>query len=169
MKKIYLAGPDVFRKDSLQHFEKLKSMCKKHGFEGLSSFDNEIKLSNNKTDNALTIFRSNIKLIDISDIIVANIQPFRGACIDDGTAGEILYGFGKDKLICGYSKYCNLNLSQIVKKFKPSTKIFDKFTHIEEFGLSYNLMIYGAIHDSGGIIVKTFEEALIFLDQIYNY
>lgn len=159
-KKIYLAGPDVFRKDAKNHMEKLISICDKYGFEGLSPLDNEINVSNHDLNEALTIFRSNTELIDECDIVVANIQPFRGACIDDGTAFEIGYGFARGKLICGYSELYEMKLSEIVEKFSPENHLSDDFPGIENFGLSHNLMIAGAISDSHGIIAKSFEDVL---------
>ena len=43
MEKIYLAGPDVFSKNSIQIGESHKRICKENGFIGLYPLDNEIK------------------------------------------------------------------------------------------------------------------------------
>jgi nucleoside 2-deoxyribosyltransferase len=159
-RKIYLAGPDVFRTNAIEHMSKLKALCEQYGHIVLSPLDNEFIQTNNKLEDALSIFRGNIQQIDICDIIIANIQPFRGACIDDGTAGEILYGFAKGKIICGYSGFIDFKLSEIVAMFTPKLQNFDVFSIIENFNLSHNLMIVGAILDSGGFIAKTFEDIL---------
>ena len=34
-RKLYLAGPDVFRADAVAHGEALKALCARYGFEGL--------------------------------------------------------------------------------------------------------------------------------------
>ena len=41
MKKIYLAGFDVFAPDAKQRGAKMKMMCAERGFIGLYPFDNE--------------------------------------------------------------------------------------------------------------------------------
>jgi nucleoside 2-deoxyribosyltransferase len=40
MRTIYLAGPDVFRINALEHFIEMKKLCQKYGFNDLSPFDN---------------------------------------------------------------------------------------------------------------------------------
>ena len=41
MQRIYLAGFDVFRADSLAHGERLKALCREYGYEGLYPLDNQ--------------------------------------------------------------------------------------------------------------------------------
>ena len=38
MKKIYLAGPDVFLANAIEEGERLKALCQDYGYEGLLSF-----------------------------------------------------------------------------------------------------------------------------------
>ena len=52
--------------------------------------------------NANDIFKGDIRLIDESDIIVANLNNFRGQTMDDGTAFELGYGYALGKLLYGY-------------------------------------------------------------------
>ena len=79
MKKIYLAGFDVFAPDAVQRGAKMKMMCAEKGFVGLYPFDNE-------ADAAQEIFAGNCGLIDGADIVIANLNPFRGAEPDSGTS-----------------------------------------------------------------------------------
>jgi nucleoside 2-deoxyribosyltransferase len=84
--KIYLAGPDVFRYDANNHFLKLKNICAEYNHIGISPLDNE-KIENIELfskEHSKLIFKNNIDKIKESDVVVANIKPFRGACIDDG-------------------------------------------------------------------------------------
>ncbi|MCT0975824.1 nucleoside 2-deoxyribosyltransferase, partial [Pseudomonas aeruginosa] len=41
-RKLYLAGPDVFRADAVAHGEALKALCARYGFEGLYPLDNAL-------------------------------------------------------------------------------------------------------------------------------
>lgn len=162
MLKIYLAGPDVFREDAIKHFETLKELCIKWGFFGLAPLDNTIEISTDKlntTEHSKAIFISNVYLIKECDIILANLEPFRGACIDDGTAWEIGCGYALDKKIWGYSSFSNLSLRAVTNIMFDINRQ-EEFPLIEEFGNTVNLMISDSIKKSGGEIFKTFEECL---------
>jgi len=167
MKKIYLAGPDVFRANPLEHFKTLKALCKEYGFIGLSPFDNEDgfdgEISSKK--HATHIFAGNVALVKICDIIIANLTPFRGACVDDGTAWEIGCGYTNAKLIYGYTDYYCVKLPyQINLNAHPDSLL--EFPNIESFGENcVNLMLQESIELSGGKILKTFEDCLIDLNK----
>lgn len=95
MKNIYLAGFDVFAPDAVQRGAKMKMQCAERGFIGLYPFDNE-------ADNAPDIFAGNCGLIDKADIVIANLNPFRGDEPDSGTCFEVGYAFAKGKTVYGY-------------------------------------------------------------------
>ena len=42
MKKIYLAGPDVFRVNAIEHGNTIKAICRTYGFDPLYPLDNEL-------------------------------------------------------------------------------------------------------------------------------
>lgn len=166
--KIYLAGPDVFRKDALKRFALLKKYATKYGHEGLAPFDNTIDNISQEELNtpihSMEIFAQNVKLIDKCDIIIANIEPFRGAGVDDGTAFELGYGFAAGKTMYGYSTLSKLPLRKITEIMFDLNKQ-PKFQEIENFGHSVNLMIAHSIEASGGKIFSTFEQCLIDLNR----
>ena len=56
LKKIYLAGFDVFADDALERGKKMKELCARYGFEGLYPLDNECS-------GAEDIFRANTELL----------------------------------------------------------------------------------------------------------
>lgn len=163
-KKIYLAGPDVFRNNALEHFKVLKDICKKYGFIGLSPFDNEnfngILYSK---EHSISIFNSNINLIKECDIIIANLNPFRGPNVDDGTAWEIGCAYILDKLIYGYTNTFNETLKQRTNNNYDLKKQLE-FSNVESFANnSVNLMIQESIELSGGCITNNFEECIACL------
>lgn len=146
MKKIYLAGPDVFRKDAIEHGEYLKNLCKKHGFEGLYPFDNEVDFSVQNPDKQ--IYEANVNMIKDCDIILANLNPFRGPSADVGTVFEVGMGLGLGKIVVGYR-------DSALGEYKIRVPKDD--LNVEDFGLKDNLMI-----DNG---VKIFDS----IDQALNY
>lgn len=127
MKKIYLAGFDVFAPDAKQRGAKMKMQCAGQGFIGLYPFDNE-------ADNADDIFTGNCGLIDQADIVIANLNPFRGAEPDSGTCFEVGYAFAKGKAVYGY-----LSDARTMRE-KLGAQDADGFS-VEDFGLPVNLML----------------------------
>jgi len=163
--KIYLAGPDVFRKNAIEHFDRMKELCRKYGFEGVSPFNTELPedIDPNSSEASKLIFDSNYKKIRECDHLIANLIPFRGACIDDGTVFEITIGFRIGRNVVGYTPYYNKTLGAIADLTYEVPIDETEFPIIERFGNNCcNLMIYEAIKEEGDI-VETFEDALKFL------
>jgi nucleoside 2-deoxyribosyltransferase len=164
--KIYLAGPDVFRKNARAHFKMLKSLAEKYGHVAIAPLDNDIIMEKGEEftpAHAMKIFHSNVKMMDECDVIIANIEPFRGACIDDGTAFELGYGYARDKMMYGYSP--------CVKELIPeiTSRMFDlsrqkEYSIIENFGSPVNLMLSCAVMEREGKLFQTFEECLLHLN-----
>ncbi len=141
MKKIYLAGPDVFEKDAVAQGEALKKLCKDFGFEGLFPLDNFIQ-EDEPEKMAEAIRVANIKLIHKADIIMANLSPFRGFEPDSGTVYEVGFAEALGKPVFGYTS----DLSALKDRLIDHQQLNQDATHclegkmIEDFGLSHNLM-----------------------------
>jgi nucleoside 2-deoxyribosyltransferase len=159
-KKIYLAGPDVFRENPIEHFNKLKELCSEYGFEGLSPFDNEnFDGELFSKAHSTNVFLSNVNLIvEKCDIIVANLTQFRGACVDDGTAWEIGCGYAHKRLMYGYTSEFNIPMPLQYLLHNISSE----FPNVESFANNcVNLMLQESIELSGGKILASFEDCLI--------
>lgn len=160
--KIYLAGPDVFRRNPEATFNKHKAFAIPFGGTGLSPFDSEAKEESTATD----IFKANVKLINECDLVIANLEPFRGPNVDDGTAWEIGYAYGLGKKIYGYlpmpkrSLLATTHIYKLLYEYKPETAKSMAFPHIEDFDYSRNLMIVDSIRETGGDLFGTFIECL---------
>lgn len=128
MKKVYLAGWDVFKPDAKEEGEKLKALCEKYGFTGLYPLDNEC-------ESADEIYKGNISLINEADYVIANINTFRGFEPDSGTAFEIGYAAAKGKIIAAYTDESRPMTEWVVDN--------DGYT-VEDFGYPVNLMIASA-------------------------
>lgn len=156
MKKIYLAGPDVFRRNAKQHGEILKSLCDQYGFKGLFPFDNEVDLNLSKSEQAKKICDLNKEMIKDCDIVLANLNRFRGPSADVGTVFEIGYALGLGKEVYGY-RMDDLIYKDMVHRTSGSDY---EYPNIEDFGLSDNLMI-----DKSVSIFRSVIDALIFLEK----
>lgn len=143
-KKIYIAGYDVFHPQAKKIGEMYKKLCNLYGYKGMFPLDNEIQ-GNNKQDVASKIFHKNIECIDNCDIIVANLNSFRGVEPDSGTCFECGYGYAKGKKIYGYVSN-KITILDKVKKHDKCTytngQLFDANGYgIENFDLPLNLML----------------------------
>ena len=158
MKRIYLAGPDVFFSNAGEIGNQKKRLCQRYGFIGLFPLDGEVAEQTCARDTGLAISLANEALIRECDIVVANLTPFRGASADVGTVYELGLARGLGKHIHGYSNDPALYKQRVFDHAGTGTiseqtagDLRDKNGFkIEEFDLHDNLMIDGGIHASGG-------------------
>lgn len=146
MKKIYLAGPDVFLPDARAVGLKKQEICRQFGFEGLFPLDQQVAGEPSGTD----IFRADMALMREADIGLFNLSPFRGPSADPGTVFELGMMMAMGKRVFGY-RNTDLLYHQRVQ---------DDGYMVEKFGLGDNLMIDCAILEAGGTIATENEGEL---------
>jgi nucleoside 2-deoxyribosyltransferase len=134
--KIYLAGPDVFRPDVLTWAESARETCREYGYEPLVPIDHD------ETE-ASRIFQANLDLIRKAQIVVANLNPFRGVEPDSGTCFELGFAHALDKKVCGYVERMEPLLAQInrIEGADPARTRDNQGMAIENFGQPVNLML----------------------------
>ena len=160
MKKIYIAGPDVFERDSIKIGKKYIKLCEKYGYEGLYPLDNVVDFNQSKQKIAQDIFEANKKMIDSCDIVIANLNSFRGKESDSGTVWECGYASAKGKKVYGYLHRGTTYLQQfkedeILHNEKGFMDLNSKY--IEDFDYQVNLMIACSIEK---MIHGNFEDVL---------
>lgn len=143
--KIYIAGPDVFCENAIEIGKKHKEECEKFGFEGLYPLDNICSTSKEIAD-------GNFGLIDKCDVVIANMNPFRGKEPDSGTCCEIGYAIAKGKRVICYMS----DTRSMVDKYGT---VDENGMAIEDFGHPLNLMIA----EKADIVEGDFEMAVKFL------
>lgn len=159
MQSIYVAGPDVFRADAAEYFNQIKDVGKIYHFDIITPYDPTLDELPDDIKHVV-IGTANFELIDKADIVVANLMMFRGCCVDDGTSVEVGYGFGKGKIICGYTSDLRSYKKKVEASPIHSGEAQDMFPVVEDFGLPVNLMFAHAIKTSGGIIAPSFEDVV---------
>jgi len=155
MKKIYIAGPDVFEKDSLEIGKKYVALCENYGFLGLYPLDNVVDFSQEKHKIAQDIYKANVAMIDSSDIVIANLSSFRGKESDSGTIWECGYAFARGKKVFGY-----LDREGNYKDQFETLSFDEKGRFIEDFDYPVNLMIASSCD---AILHGSFEDILKLL------
>ena len=93
--KVYLAGPDVFRPDAMAWAERARAACAAAGHQALVPLDGV-------ETTATGIFDANIDLVRSADVVLANLNPFRGCEPDSGTCVEIGFALALGKPVIGY-------------------------------------------------------------------
>lgn len=158
--KVYLAGPDIFLPNPIEHGEKLKKICTKYGLQGLYPLDNQFDLSDLKRgpDKAIKIYQADIELINASDCLVANLSPFRGVSADPGTCFELGYAVAQNKPVAIYSN----DTREYKHKLKDLHLSEDDWS-VEDMGLTDNLML---IAPTKNVVHHTFESAIVDLSKI---
>lgn len=132
--KLYLAGPDVFRPDADAWAAQARALCREQGHEALVPQDEA-------QGTALDIYRSNLRLIVAADVVLANLNPFRGAEPDSGTCVEIGYALALGKPVIGYLETL-VPLRERLQAVGTGSDCRDTAGWaVENFGLPLNLML----------------------------
>jgi len=159
MKKIYIAGPDVFEVNAIEIGKRNKEICVQFGFEGFFPLDNEIQGSDKK-DIATKIAEANIDLIKKCDIVVANLNPFRGKEPDSGTVWECGFGYALGKRVIYYMDDTKAYIDRFSSNEKRNALDSDGKI-IEDFGLPVNLMI----SCTAEVVEGSFMDAIKYLKE----
>jgi len=151
MKKVYLAGPDVFLPDALEAGRRKVAICAQYGLSGLYPLDNTVDLASHTA--SLDIFRGNETMMDMADAIIANLTPFRGPGADAGTVYEFGYMAGRGKLCLGYSNdpsiYADRARRFTAVRSEDGRLIDSEGLTVEDFGQPDNLMMIHALELHG--------------------
>ena len=160
MKKIYIAGFDVFEQNSIQIGKDYVTLCETYGFKGLYPLDNIVNFNQEKRKIAQDIFKANVKLINQCDIVIANLNAFRGKEADSGTIWECGYATALGKKVYGYMKKDTRYIDTFTKNEKKLfNEVFCDLNNmiIEDFDYNINLMIACSIEK---LIIGGFEDCL---------
>lgn len=149
--KAYLAGPDVFLPNAVEHARRKVKICARLGFEGQPPLNEDVTSLSGMVEEDVwrSIYRKDVAMMEACDIVIANLTPFRGVSADSGTLVEIGWFLGRGKPIFGYS---NTAASFVARCRAYSAALPDPVPglSVEGFGLPDNLMIPGAVLQAGG-------------------
>lgn len=158
--RVYLAGPDIFLPDPFARAAALKDVCTRHALHGVSPLDD---LTDEPAcwaalPEARRIALRNELHIRSCQAVIANLTPFRGPSADAGTVFEVGFARALGLPVFAWSNDC--------RPFADRTRIFlgggasrtgndwrdSEGLLLEDFSLSDNLMIEGAVLASGGVL-----------------
>jgi nucleoside 2-deoxyribosyltransferase len=160
MKKIYIAGPEVFLPNAREYYQKLRALAAGSQFQILTPLDQQLTFPD-------AIAQANRQLIDDCDIVIASCNPFRGVEPDSGTAFEVGYAAALKREIF----LCVEDTKSVLQKTKQYFRIEDSWQGTagwmtfpdglgaENFGHPLNLMLMY----SGTLVRGTHYDALTAL------
>jgi nucleoside 2-deoxyribosyltransferase len=152
--RIYLAGPEVFLPDAAAIGAAKKAICARHGLTGVFPLDPPAPMPSGPPE-WRRIFAANKLHLAGCEALVANLTPFRGAGADPGTVYELGYMRGLGRPVHGYTHDPRPHRARVPEaRFDGRVWRDAEGLEVEEFGLTENLMIEGAIAASGGVLLR---------------
>ena len=138
---IYLAGPTVFMPDKVERGEELKRLCAAACCEGLYPLDNVL----GDGSDAHAIAQGCLEMLQRAEAVVADLSPFRGPHVDDGTAVEIGYAVARGIPVFGYSDDLRSLASRIARDTSRAGMVDAAGITIEDLGEPFNAMVAGVL------------------------
>jgi nucleoside 2-deoxyribosyltransferase len=148
--RVYLAGPDVFRSDAVEHFQTLTGACEEFGMEALAPFEAACDPAAPQQ-----IFEANMRMLRGADGMIANLAPFRGAEPDAGTVFEVgaAHALGIPVVAYGVGSGSYSDLVRALYGVIADEKGILRDSAgslVEDWGLPMNLMLACAVPIEGG-------------------
>ena len=158
-KRIYIAGPEVFNPKVDEIFKRIDKICVMAGFKAVFPQDNDFT-------NPKEIFDNNMKLIESSDAIIANLNPFRGEEPDSGTVFECAYGFSNGKPVIAYTSRKSTMEIKKLRNMVDGRWVDEDGMIVESYGNPVNLMLSESITVITGDFVDALFEYSLYLNNL---
>ena len=133
LRRVYLAGPDIFRPDADAWAAAARELLAAHGQQALIQIDGEQITANG-------IYHANLEMIRSADAVLANLNAFRGIEPDSGTCFEVGFATALGKTVIGYLADGRLHKDKVGHDDGEIPLAADGL-RVENFGLPLNLML----------------------------
>jgi nucleoside 2-deoxyribosyltransferase len=155
-RKIYLAGPEVFRPDAVEAGRRKQTLCREFGFEGLYPLDTALPDGDWRDER---IYAANLALIRQAEAAVFNLTPFRGVNADLGTAFELGFCVALGKPVFAYTHDPEDYFVRVREAFGAHQTQDGLYCdahglEIENFGNADNLMLDAALKSQGRAVLR---------------
>ncbi len=159
MRKVYLAGPEVFLPDAAAVLAQKAALAREYGFHPLTPGGPHPGADVlGAFDFGLVIGRSCEAQMNEADFVIANLTPYRGIGADTGTVFEVGFMRGQGKPLFAYTNTTRDHFARVSEDHYRGAELSRAglLTRgpdgllIEDHAMRDNLMIDTAIHESGG-------------------
>lgn len=153
MRRIYLAGPDVFHREAQRLGASKTALCADRGFRGL--YPGDASLPPAALDRSRAIYAACLAMMAEADCGIFNLTPFRGPSADVGTVFELGVMIAHGKPCFAYTNAADDLLGRL---HQSPGLTFDEATQFwrdplgmmaEDFGNADNLMLDKALATQG--------------------
>ena len=164
--RVYLAGPDVFRRDAKQHFAVLKAACNKLDLDPLAPSDGLVPVWVPEAEMPQRIYDINMGLLKQAAGVIANLAPFRGIEPDSGTVFEVGVAIARGLPVVAYGIPPGSYADRVMAGMR-TTRGHDGALRdadglvVEDLGLPLNLMLARSV-----MFAASAEEALQQLSEL---
>ena len=153
IKKVYMAGPDIFRVEWPETAMRIVGTCEAWGFEPLLPIPAERSLDHpgvsgitvpGTAPDARRVFEACLEMVRSCDAVVADITPFRGDEPDSGTVFEIATAYSLRKPVIAYTRDTQLTHERHAhngSSTKNGAMLCRSGLLVERFGLPCNVMV----------------------------
>lgn len=158
--RLYVAGPDVFRPNAVEHFTAMREICERYGFEPVIPLDGTETTSKQ-------IAEGNFARLATVQCVAANLNPFRGSEPDSGTVAEAIIAARLHRIpVVGYMQDTRPMIDRLVDQGTAQQddwgRIADRWGWtIENFGHPLNLMLA----ESFPVVQGQFLDAVVELSR----
>lgn len=163
----YLAGPDVFLPNAPAPARRKAEICARQGLHALPPLNEDITTlaAMHERDAWRAIVAKDLAMMETSDLAIVNLTPFRGASADAGTQVELGGFLGRSRPASAYS---NSDESFIARSATLLDAVPDRLAGLTVggFGLPDNLMIAGAVEQTGGHPILLPEQGSMPFDSV---
>jgi nucleoside 2-deoxyribosyltransferase len=158
LRRIYLAGPEVFLPSARALGTAKCRLLTAAGFEGVFPYDAALALEGlSKRVQAERIFAANTALMRSCDAMIANLTPFRGVSADAGTAFEVGFMRGLGRPVSAYTNVA-ANYHARATAFRARRSTLEDSDRpecaVEDHDLGDNLMLEMAVIASGCALIR---------------
>lgn len=163
---IYLAGFERYDSNGEEVFARMKEICAKYGYEAISPLDRAPGVQETSSENpymkAMNLFDRFQQHVRNCDLIIANLNDYRGYEINNDVAFECGMGFELGKKLYGYMDNADKLINRIPhlgadKEYRDQTG-----SNVEDFDYPANLMFGSSMDifegDFESIIGKVIEK-----------
>jgi nucleoside 2-deoxyribosyltransferase len=159
MKKLYIAGPEVFLPNGREQMARKAALVRQYGFEPLCPGDLDIAKQATKKAFGQAISKVNEGMMNEAHGIIANLTPFRGEWADAGTVFELGYMCALNKMVAAYSNVADDHYQRLLRYYgNDITTDADGYQRgpdglsLEDFDMADNLMLDGGVERRGGVV-----------------
>lgn len=158
--RVYLAGPEVFLPNAGEILAAKVELTKAAGFIPVSPGDMVLPHTESRSEKGFAISKFHEDQMRGSDMIIANLTPFRGLGADTGTCFELGFMCALEKPAFAYTNEARNHFQRHYDFYDGNISFEDDERprapdnmSVEDFDMIDNVMMPGGVENRNGVVV----------------